>query len=76
MFDVQRRKKIGDGGNVFFKGLAKTFFVNIKKMFMADFDMLYYCYITKSRLDVQFVKKIPLETVIGQQMKEKGYDKN
>ena len=30
------------------------------------------CYITKSRLDVQFVKKIPLEIVIGQQMKEKG----
>ena len=34
------------------------------------------CYITKSRLDVQFVKKIPLEIVIGQQMKEKGYDQN
>ena len=30
------------------------------------------CYITKSRLDVQFVKKIPLEKVIGQQMEEKG----
>ena len=34
------------------------------------------CYITKSRLDVQFVKKIPLERVIGQQMKEEGYDQN
>ena len=34
------------------------------------------CYITKSRLDVQFVKKIPLEMVIGQQMKEEGYDQN
>ena len=32
--------------------------------------------ITKSRLDVQFVKKIPLEMVIGQQMKEEGYDQN
>ena len=30
------------------------------------------CYITKSRLDVQFVKRIPLEMVIGQQMKEEG----
>ena len=34
------------------------------------------CYITKSRLDVQFVKKISLEMVIGQQMKGKGYDQN
>ena len=34
------------------------------------------CYITKSRLDVQFVKKISLEMVIGQQMKEEGYDQN
>ena len=30
----------------------------------------------KSRLDVQFVKKIPLKIVIGQQMKEEGYDQN
>ena len=34
------------------------------------------CYISKSRLDVQFVNKIPLEMAIGQQMKEEGYDKN
>ena len=34
------------------------------------------CCITKSRLDVQFVKKIPLEMVIGQQMKEERYDQN
>ena len=33
-------------------------------------------YITKSRLDVQFVKKFPFEMVIGQQMKEEGYDQN
>ena len=47
--------------------------------------MLYYyvisyvillCYIAKTRLDVQFVKKIPLEMVIDQQMKEEGYDQN
>ena len=34
------------------------------------------CYITKSRLDVQFVKKIPLKMVIGQHMKEEGYEQN
>ena len=34
------------------------------------------CHITKTRLDVQFVKKIPLEKVLGQQMKEKRYDQN
>ena len=28
------------------------------------------CYITKSRLDLQFVKKVHLEMVIGKQMKE------
>ena len=33
-------------------------------------------YITKSRLDVKFVKKISLEMVIGQQMEEEGYDQN
>ena len=34
------------------------------------------CYITKNRLDVPFGKKIPLEMVIGQQMKGEGYDQN
>ena len=34
--------------------------------------MLYYCYITKSRLDIQFFKKVSLD----QQMKEEGYDQN
>ena len=36
-------------------------------------DMLLY-YVTKSRLDVQFVQKISSEMVIGQRMKDKGYD--
>ena len=36
MFDEERRKKKEDGKNVFFKALAKTFFVNIKKLFMGD----------------------------------------
>ena len=30
----------------------------------------------KNRLYVQFVKNIPLEMVIGQQMKEEGHDQN
>ena len=55
------------------------------KLFMADLPpngphekvmICFTCYITKSRLDVQFVKKIPLEMVIGQKMKEGGYDQN
>ena len=43
-----------------------------EKVIICYIIMLYY----KSRLDVQFVKKIPLEMVIGQQMKEEGYDQN
>ena len=34
------------------------------------------CSIAKSVLDVQFVKKIPLEMVTGQQIKEEVYDQN
>ena len=34
------------------------------------------CYINKSRLEVQLVKKIPIEMVIGQQMKEERYAQN
>ena len=34
------------------------------------------CHITKSRLDVQFVKKIRWEMLIGQQKKEEGYDQS
>ena len=58
----------------FFKALAKSFFVNMEKLFMANLlpnglhekvMICSICYITKSRLDVQFVKKIPLEMVIG-----------
>ena len=55
----------------------------MEKLFMADFlpnglhekvVICSICYITKSRLDVQFVRKIPLEMVICQQIKEEGYD--
>ena len=34
------------------------------------------CSIAKSILDLQFVKKIPLEMVTGQQIKEEVYDQN
>ena len=33
-------------------------------------------YVNKSRLDIEFVKKITLEIVIGQKMKEEGLDQN
>ena len=58
----------------------------MEKLFMADLlpnelheKVIMICsisYITKSRLDVQFVKKTPLKMVINQQMKEEGYDQN
>ena len=69
----------------FFKAFAKIFFVNMEMLFMADLlpnglhEKVMICsiwYITKSWLDVQFVKKIPLEMVTSQQMKEEGYDQN
>ena len=54
----------------------------MEKLFMADLPpnrlhekvmICSICYITKSRLDVQFVQKIPLEMVMSQQMEEGGY---
>ena len=57
----------------------------MEKLFMADLlpnglhenvMVCSICYIAKSRLDLQFVKKILLEIVIGQRMKEEGYDQN
>ena len=61
--------------------------VNFKKMFMIQQSCLeptFYqmdsmkrkLYLTKTRLDVQFVKSIHLEMIIGQQMKEEGNDQN
>ena len=69
----------------FFKALAKNFVVNMEKLFMADLlpnglhgkvMICSICYITKSRLNVKFVKKIPVEMLIGLQIKEEGYDQN
>ena len=64
------RKSTEDSENGFFKALAKKFFVNMEMLFMADLlpnglhekVMIFSnCYITKSRLDLQLFKEIPLE---------------
>ena len=38
--------------------------------------MKWYWYVAESRLDEEFVKKILLEVVIGQRMKEEGRGQN
>ena len=69
MFDVERGKKQKIVKMFFFKALAKNF-VNMEMLFMTDLlpnglhekvMICSICYITKSRLDAQFVKKIPFE---------------
>ena len=86
LFDLERRKQTEDDENVFFKAPAKSFLLTSKiclrpTFYQMDFmkrswDGILLCYITKSRVDEQFVKKIPLEMVISQQMKDEGYDQN
>ena len=39
-------------------------------------DLLYYAILLKVDYMQSFFKKIPFEMVIGQQMKEEGYDQN
>ena len=57
--------------------MEKLFMANLLPNGLHEKVMIFsICYIIKSRLDVQFVKKIPLEMVIGQQMKEEGHDQN
>ena len=62
----------------FFKALVKNFLLTWKSCSWPTFHQMDFMkkimicsifYITKSRLDVQFGKKIPLEMFIGQQMK-------
>ena len=80
-------KKTKDGENLFFKALANRFWLTSKSY--SWFNKVVHgqpsikrtswkgkWYVTKSRLDVEFVKKITLEMVIGQQMKEEGLDQN
>ena len=71
LFDEKTGKKTEDSENVFFlKLLLKMFCYNMEMLLMADLlpnglhekvIICSICYITKSRLDVQFLKKIPLE---------------
>ena len=70
VFYVKRRKKAADGENVVFKALDKFFFLTSKScswptFYQMDFIkgqwyVILLCCITKSRLDVQFVKTISL----------------
>ena len=81
MLDEEQRKKTEDGEYAFLKVLAKHQKVahgrpSITWTSWKGNDMLYYCYVIKNRLDIQFVKQILLEMVIGQQMKREGYDQN
>ena len=71
--DVLRGKKQKMWICIFLKLLLKIF-GNMEKLFMADVPpnglhekamICSICYITKSRLNVEFVKKMPLEMVIG-----------
>ena len=79
LFDEEITKK--DGENVFFKGLTKIF-VNNKKLLMADLsngphEKVMICYIIMlCFLDLQFVKKISFNMVIGLQIKEEEYYQN
>ena len=79
-------EKTKDGENLFFKSLANRFWLTSKSY--SWFNKVAHARssikwtsgkgnwsVTKSRLDAEFVKKITLEIVIGQQMKEEGLDK-
>ena len=66
---ISREEETEDSENVFFLKLLLRFFVDMEKLFMTDrlpnghgkVIICSICYITKSRLDAQFVKKIPFE---------------
>ena len=66
---IKKEEKTENSENVFFLKFLLKIFVNMEKLFMTDrlpnghgkAMICSICYITKSRLDVQFVTKIPLE---------------
>ena len=79
--------KTEDGENLFSIALANRFWITSKSY--SWFNNVVYgrpsvkqtlwkstWSVTKSRLDVEFVKTIALEMVIGQQIKEEGLDEN
>ena len=70
LFDVEKGKKQKIAKMFFLKLLLKMFCYNMEMLFMADLltnglhekvIICSICYITKSRLNIQFAKKIPLE---------------
>ena len=80
-------KKPEDGENLVFKALANRYWLTSKNY--SWFNIVVHGQpsvkqilwkgkwsVNKSRLNVEFVKKINLEMVIGQQMEEKGLDQN
>ena len=84
---VNWKKKREGGKNLFFKALANTFWLTTKSY--SWFNEVAHGWpsikrtswkgkwsVSKSRLDVEFVKKITLKMVIGQQMKEEKLDQN
>ena len=88
LFDVERYMSIGkkaeDGDNLFFKELANRFWSTSKSY--SWFNKVAHCEpsikrtswkgkwnVAKGRLDLEFVKKITLEMVSGQQMKQWGH---
>ena len=91
LFNVKKNMSIGnkteDGENLFSIALANRFWITSKSY--SWFNNVVYgrpsvkqtswkstWSVTKSRLDVEFVKTIALEMVIGQQIKGEGLDEN
>ena len=84
----RKEKKTEDLENVFFNVLAKNIFLTSKSCSWPTFSQIHFlkrqldvtllCYITKSRLDIQFFKKsfLQMVIVISQQIKEEEYDQS
>ena len=78
-------QKKQDSEHLSFKASSWQILVDIKMLFMVQQSCYWWPTIKwtswngkydMGRLDVQFVKNIPLQMVIGQQMKEEGHDQN
>ena len=90
MFNIERNISIGKktkDGEILFKAIGDRFWLTSKSYSWFNKDVHGQLsikrtskkgklYVKKSRLDVEFVKKITLEIVIGQKMKEEGLDQN
>ena len=80
-------KKTEDRENLYFKALANRFWFTSKscswfnkgvhgRRSIKRNSWKGKWYVTKSRLNMKFVKKITLEMVLGQQMKEERHNQN